>query len=158
MADHKDSMSSDDLLRQAWVDIKRDPDMSISVDADRVELGDVDIPDMDDVTDRAASSSPVDSFVRAKRPAPPPPSTQRPPPPPPAPPRRSEPPPPTVPDKKSSKSRGRWVLAGIAVFALLRIFNSLDGSDDPTPEGGSDAPTTVLTPRWSSMALTHLRG
>lgn len=144
MADHKDSMSSDDLLREAWGGLKRDPDASMSVEAVPVELGDVDIPDMDDVTDTAASHCPVDSFVRTKRPAPPSSPAQRPPPP--APPPRSEPSPPTAPDKKSSKRRGRWVWAGIAVFALLRIFGSFDSSDDAVSEPDNDTVVGAIQP------------
>jgi hypothetical protein len=62
-------MSSDDLLRQAWVGLKHELDITMPVESAPVELEEVDLPDVDDRESRPSSSSPVDSFVRTKRPA-----------------------------------------------------------------------------------------
>jgi hypothetical protein len=136
VADDKDPMSSDELLRQAWVDITRDPDVYIEAAREAVELEDLDLPDVDDGTTSPSTSSPVESFVRTRRSVPAPPPVRRPPPPPPP----SEPAPPPPPAKTTPRRRGRWILAGITLFAVLRIFNSFDGSDD-----SSDASDDVTT-------------
>ncbi len=151
MADHKEEFSSDDLLRQAWGDLKGEYE-SPKPEAEAVELDEVDLPDVEELAGEKFSSSPVDTFVRAPRPPPPPTATHRPPPSPttqrrpPPPPSRSEPPPPPVKTTTPSRGRGRWVLAGIAVFVILRIFNSFDGSDDASTESTSDAPTPFVNP------------